>query len=160
MGFFWFALIACIVLIGFMVYINLPGHGVSQLQHPDSVNDSYELPLSDSSGHDTENIWKVNIAGATHPHDGCNPQLIIPRLPVGSRLVLKPDSDNQYDKAAIKVLTESGKYIGWYPAAGLHHEKVFERLTSGQEVNAQLVDKGIVSGKNIWWSEMKIVVYK
>ena len=43
-------------------------------------------------------------------------QRIIGRCPVGERLVLVRDSQNKYDKGAIKVLRANGEQLGFLPA--------------------------------------------
>lgn len=66
---------------------------------------------------------KTRIAGFNH-HDGA-PQALTGMRPQ-TRLVLRPEPTNPYDKNAIKVMTTSGQMLGYIPK--VDNELVLARL--------------------------------
>lgn len=119
-----------------------------------------ELPMCDSNGAVYQNIWKANIKGLTHNQDGTDPQKLVPKLEINEMVYLVPIPDNIHDDTAIKVKTDDGRSIGWYPSKDQYSEDLFWRLQAGEEVCASVCDKGIAKSSGKWWCEMKIVVYR
>lgn len=107
------------------------------------------FPETDANGKRILTIYHEAITGVTKIHNGVNPQKIIPYLKRGENLILEADSNNKYDKLAVKVLTIDGEQIGWIPrecyATNLQ-EDIFYRLTDGLTVLAKV--KAITGGTN------------
>lgn len=115
-------------------------------------------PLEDNEGNEISNIMAVNITGVTHIHLSSNPQKIIPTLGQ-AQLALVPDLNNQFDDMAIRVLTQKGKQIGWFPQAMQGRELIHQRLMEKRYIYAEVFDKGHNRNSNLWWCKIRLVLY-
>lgn len=72
----------------------------------------------DSLAVETKGKWFYGrLAGVGHPNaDGSSRQAALEELEPLDELVLDPEPDNPFDKNAVRVLTPSGKQIGYLEA--------------------------------------------
>ncbi len=78
-----------------------------------------------------------SVAGVSKKNvDGTKRQDIINKLRNGEKLILEPESDNPHDKNAVKVLTTSGKQIG-YLNQSLAYD-ISPKLKYGDKVNVSI----------------------
>ena len=122
----------------------------------DAVNNNY--PLQDPDGNRIANIVQLNISGTTFSHLDSNPAKEIKKLSPLDTLVLVPNPENEYDPEAIRVLTLSGKQIGWVPRSYEGKSLIFRRLMEGYYICCFVCDCGMTS-YNIPWCEIRITTY-
>lgn len=56
-------------------------------------------------------------------------------------------------------MTMNGKYIGWLPAGGTLHERVFRRLMDNEEIWINVYDHGYSKKIGLWWCEIWSTYY-
>lgn len=98
----------------------------------------FSFPETDSAGHPALTVYNINIVGVLHPHNGINPQDVIPQMFAGDRIILEADPTNEYDDHAVKVKNTDGIQIGWLPKGESLQIDIFDRLQGGQTVYARI----------------------
>ena len=101
----------------------------------------FEFPETDNEGHEVLKIFDINVTGVMNIHDGIDPQIIIPMMCEGDRVILEADQNNEYDSCAVKVKTLDDVHIGWLPKGENLQIDIYNRLIDGQTVYAR-VKKG------------------
>lgn len=120
--------------------------------------ESNDIPKTDRKGNKISNIARFNISGTTHSHLNSNPKKEIARLSPGDLLVLAPQPENEHDHEAVRVLTYSGKQIGWIPKAYEEKSLIFRRLMEQYEIFCCVYDRGVSRG-GFPWCEITVVTY-
>lgn len=93
-----------------------------------------------------------NIVGVSH-NFGYNTAKIISSLSVGSKLLLKLASDDLDSPDCIKVTTQSGQQLGWFPydSESFLNQELLNQLKAGVIKVATVENKGQVTDKPYWW---------
>lgn len=83
-------------------------------------------------------IYKVS--GASFHQD------LIAALQIGERVHLVPDPENEYDKNAIKVMTEDNRLLGWIPSFAHLNEQLKETYTDLEIAEFEAEVTSIIGG--------------
>lgn len=126
-------LVVCfVVILLYLLYLNSKNLKSTTGAPPAT---RFTFPDTDPSGKPMLKLMTVEMHGATHIHDGTDPQKVIPQLTEGEELKLIADTHNEHDNYAVRVCTTNGKQIGWLPAGS---RDVFNRLVNGRTVYARV----------------------
>lgn len=117
-----------------------------------------DMPKTDRKGNAIANITRLKVSGTTHQHLNSNPAKEIKMLKGAQNLVLVPNPENEHDPEAVRVMTFSGKQIGWIPRDYPGKNLIFRRLMEQYEIFCCVYDCGI-SKAGFPWCEITIVTY-
>lgn len=100
-----------------------------------STASGFDFPKTDKNGKPILQLITLEVHGIMHEHGETDPQAVLPTLSEHEQLILIPDTENEHDPYAVRVLTIDSQQIGWLPAG---NKDIFERLIENREVYARI----------------------